>query len=85
MQIWGINGFTENSPPSEARVLDFSYLIQAQSWCSEQLDLIPGEVLTKEKLLSTSRSRSESISEDQEMEIVFSLQLGSLLNKQSFH
>lgn len=76
-QIWGINGFALNSPPSEAWVLNFSYLIQVQGWCSKLLYTISGNVIAKEKLLTMSGTRLESIL-DQEMEMVFSLRFRCL-------
>lgn len=59
-------------------MLNFSYRIQVQRWCSKQLYTIPGNVIAKEKLLRTSGTRLESILEDQEMEMVFSLRFRCL-------
>lgn len=52
-------------------MLGSSFLIQVQRWYSKQIDMIPGKVLAKEKLLRESRSSLESILEDREMEMVF--------------
>lgn len=52
-------------------MLNFSYFVQVQRWCSKLLYMFPGDVTAKEKLLRTSGTRLEFILEDQEMEMMF--------------
>lgn len=78
-QIWEINGFGLNTSSSEAWVLNCSYFIQVQRWCSKQLYMFPGNVIAKEKLLRTSGTRLEFILEDQEMEMMFPLRFSCLV------
>lgn len=52
-------------------MLNLSYFVQVQRWCSKLLYIFPGDVIAKEKLLRTSGTGLEFILEDQEMEMKF--------------